>query len=180
MSDIRQSSSQNWLIGVEMRKLILILAVLISACANPGIVQVSPDTYMIARSDRGGIFGNPQAMKVDVVREANAFAASQGRIVIPISTHETPVYPGHLATIEYQFKLVDPDSPEAKSTALDPRPDYVLKTDENIKVDVVTNDKSEKPADMYAELMKLDDLRKRGILTDAEFEAEKKKLLDGM
>ena len=31
----------------------------------------------------------------------------------------------------------------------------------------------------YAELLMLDDLRKRGILTDAEFEAQKKKLLEG-
>ena len=29
----------------------------------------------------------------------------------------------------------------------------------------------------YSELVKLDDLRKKGILTDDEFQAEKKKLL---
>ena len=33
--------------------------------------------------------------------------------------------------------------------------------------------------DIYAELVKLDDLRKRGILTAAEFEAQKQKLLNG-
>jgi hypothetical protein len=32
---------------------------------------------------------------------------------------------------------------------------------------------------MYTELIKLDDLRKRGIITEAEFEAQKKKLLEG-
>ena len=32
--------------------------------------------------------------------------------------------------------------------------------------------------DVYKELLKLDDLRQRGILTEAEFQAEKKKLLD--
>ena len=31
--------------------------------------------------------------------------------------------------------------------------------------------------DTYAELLKLEDLRKRGILNDVEFEAQKKKLL---
>jgi hypothetical protein len=30
---------------------------------------------------------------------------------------------------------------------------------------------------VYAELVKLDDLRKKGIITEAEFEAQKKKLL---
>lgn len=33
------------------------------------------------------------------------------------------------------------------------------------------------PSDMYTELLKLEDLRKRGIITDAEFENQKKKLL---
>lgn len=33
--------------------------------------------------------------------------------------------------------------------------------------------------DLYTEILKLDELRKRGLLTDAEFEAQKKKLLDG-
>jgi hypothetical protein len=39
---------------------------------------------------------------------------------------------------------------------------------------------SEKPAagDLYTELIKLDDLRKRGILTEEEFQAEKKKVLN--
>lgn len=32
--------------------------------------------------------------------------------------------------------------------------------------------------DLYSELMKLDDLRQKGILTQAEFEAQKKKLLE--
>ena len=31
--------------------------------------------------------------------------------------------------------------------------------------------------ELYNELVKLDDLRKKGILTDDEFQAEKKKLL---
>lgn len=31
----------------------------------------------------------------------------------------------------------------------------------------------------YVELTKLDDLRKKGIISDAEFEAQKKKILDG-
>lgn len=31
----------------------------------------------------------------------------------------------------------------------------------------------------YVELTRLDDLRKKGIISDAEFEAQKKKILDG-
>ena len=42
-----------------------------------------------------------------------------------------------------------------------------------------STDQIEEFTDIYAKLEKLNDLRARGILTDLEFEAEKKKLLDG-
>lgn len=41
------------------------------------------------------------------------------------------------------------------------------------------NAQPESPKDVYTELTKLDDLRKRGIITEAEFEAQKKKILNG-
>ena len=33
--------------------------------------------------------------------------------------------------------------------------------------------------DVYSELMKLDELRKKGILTEEEFQTQKKKVLEG-
>ena len=45
---------------------------------------------------------------------------------------------------------------------------------DNAPAGVVSEKKQD---DVYAELIKLDDLRNRGILTDDEFEAEKRKLL---
>jgi len=41
----------------------------------------------------------------------------------------------------------------------------------------IQQEPDDKP-DLYTELMKLDDLRDKGILTDEEFETQKKKLLD--
>jgi len=38
---------------------------------------------------------------------------------------------------------------------------------------------SSQQRDTYTELLKLDDLRKKGIITDAEFESEKQKILTG-
>src|ERR1039458_4970183 len=86
----------------------------LAGCANPGIVKLSSDTYMLARTDKGGIFGNASAMKADVIREANAFAASQGKVAIPLATNETPTRPGqNFASYEYQFRVVDASDPEA-------------------------------------------------------------------
>lgn len=119
-------------------------------------------------------------MKVGVISDANAFAAGQGKVSIPISAHETPVgVMGKWAKFEYQFRVVDKNDPEVRRTALVPRADIVIEKTENISADVRTKDESAKPKDVYAELIKLDDLRKKGILTDAEFEMQKKKLLSG-
>ena len=59
------------------------------------------------------------------------------------------------------------------------RPDVVIEKTEKTSIDIKTKDQTDRPKDMYAELLKLDDLRKRGILTDTEFDAQKKKLLSG-
>jgi hypothetical protein len=70
--------------GIKYIGLILYIMFL-SGCANPGIVKVSPDTYLLSRMDKGGMFGNVSAMKADVILEANEFAERQGKIAIPIN-----------------------------------------------------------------------------------------------
>ena len=155
------------------------MVVLVAGCANPGVVKISPDTYILSRTDKGGIFGNAAAMKTDVLREANEFAESQGRIAIPIGLKETQLVVGRqFAGVEYQFRVVDKNDPEARRTSLVPRADVVIEKNEKIQADVTTKDRTEPKKDVYAELLKLDDLRKRGIVTEAEFEAQKRKLLE--
>ena len=60
-----------------------------------------------------------------------------------------------------------------------PRADFVLEKNERISADVRRKDEPLSKKDVYVELIKLDDLRKRGILSDAEFQAQKSKLLIG-
>lgn len=100
-------------------------------------------------------------------------------MAIPLSLRETPLVPGaRFASVEYQFRVVDKSDPEARRVSLVPRPDVVIERSEKATVDI-KKDSTNRSSDFYAELIKLDDLRKRGILTDAEFEAQKKKLLGG-
>jgi hypothetical protein len=86
------------------------------------------------------------------------------------------MWPGHFASIEYQFRVVDRNDPEAKRTSLVPRANVVIEKTEKISADVHT--KNDKPPDLYTELMKLDDLRKRGVITEEEFQAQKKRLFE--
>jgi hypothetical protein len=149
----------------------------VSGCvSNPGIVEMSPGTYLLSRQDKAGIFGNASAMHAAVIEEANKFAASKGKVAIPITTNETPMWPGHFATFDYQFRLVDPNSPEAVSTPMIQRPDVVVQQTEKKTVDVHSTTAPTLP-DVYTELLKLDDLRKKGIITEDEFQAQKAKLL---
>jgi hypothetical protein len=89
-----------------MKRLFFVSIIFLTACANPGIVKLSPDTYMLSRADRGGIFGNAAAMKVEVIQEANDFADKQGKVAIPLGLKEIPLSPGRLAQVEYQILAV--------------------------------------------------------------------------
>ena len=153
----------------------------LSGCANPGIVKLSPDTYMLSREAHGGIFASASALKAGVINDANVFAESQGKVAIPLASKETPMGsgPAQWASFEYQFRVVDKDDPEVRRTSLVPRTNVVIEKTENITSNnrTTTIDESKKPVDIYAELVKLDDLRKKGIITEAEFEAQKKKIL---
>ena len=150
-----------------------------TGCANPEIVRISPNTYMLSRQDRAGVFGNSARLKANVIADANEFAESQGKVAVAVSTTESPMWPTHFASVEYQFKVLDKNDPEAQRTSLVPRADLVVESTEKIAADIRTKDQSEKAEDVYAELIKLDDLKKKGIITEAEFEMQKKRLLSG-
>ncbi len=90
------------------------LACALGGCANPGIVQISPNTYLLSKSSAAGAFANTAKLKADVVREANEFAAAQGKVLIPISLNENRPSAG-FPSCEYQFMAVTP--PEAQRIA---------------------------------------------------------------
>ena len=140
-----------------MARLTLIaIGFVLTACSStPSIVQLTDDTYRIEKSDKGGIFGNAIEMREEVLRQADSFAAEKGKVAEKVILNERPVGLGRLARVEYTFRLVDPQQEiEAAVESIEERGDF------------------------YTELIKLDDLRERGIITDEEFAAEKRELLD--
>ena len=106
-----------------MRILIAAIAVAtLAGCANPGIVRMSGDTYMLAKSNLAGAFGNPSAFKAEVIQEATAFADNQGKVAVPLSLSESGPAFGRLPSVEYQFRLVEPGHQDASGAALTPIP----------------------------------------------------------
>ena len=158
------------------KNLALVVVIALVGCATAAPIAMGNDTYMISQTSAGGVFTNMGSLKSDVIQRANAFAESKGKVAIPLASKESPAVPGRsMPNFEYQFRLVSKDDPRATGTALVPRPDVVIEQHDSVKTDVQVHHDAQK--DMYTELMKLDDLRKKGIITDAEFDAQKKKLL---
>jgi hypothetical protein len=153
------------------------LVVILAGCATAAPVSMGNDTYMISQTSAGGMFKAMGSLKNEVMNRANEFAASKGKVAIPIAAHEAPAYPGHMPNFEYQFRLVDKNDPRASGGALIPRADVVVEMQTPSAPS--PSPEAAKSKDMYTELLKLDDLRKRGVITESEFEAQKSKLLSG-
>lgn len=116
---------------------------------------------MLSKSSAAGMFANLPKMKAEVVREANAFAARKGKIALPISSRDT--FPAHgFPSVEYQFKLVDKDYSEPDRPATPPH---------------VEKNQSQ-TATLGQQLIDLQKAREAGAITDAEYQAQKAKLLD--
>jgi hypothetical protein len=148
---------------------------IVAGCASSGPIPMGNDTFMISQTSAGGMFTSMSSLKAEVMTQANAFAEGKGKVAIPIAARETPAVPGRMPSFEYQFRLVSKNDPRASGGSLEPRADVVIERRDDIRV----KDVSARPKDVYAELVKLDDLRKRGIISEAEFEAQKQKLLAG-
>jgi hypothetical protein len=87
-----------------------------SGCANPDIVKVSGNTYILSREDHAGMFGSAPRLKAGVIRDANAFAEKQGKVAVPISAKEHQMgVMGDWASFEYQFKLLEKDDVKSKN-----------------------------------------------------------------
>lgn len=156
--------------------------------ATPVVTQLSPDTYMVTLKERSSYFAmDKPKFKSQAVSYSLDYAASKGKVAVPITLREnTAGMFEDWVNIEYEFRLVDKNDPRAHRNQPDPddkpapaQPPEPIKQPEPAKSpEVVAKPASRSKQDIYNDLLKLDDLRKKGIITQAEFESEKKKLLD--
>lgn len=154
-----------------------LLLMFLVGCATAPAVPMGNDTYMISQTSAGGVFRSMSSLKTSVIERANAFAEDKGKVAVPIAGKEAPAYPGHMPSFEYQFRLVDKNDPRAEGGALIPRADMVVEMHQSGS-DTQVNAPS-KTVDVYTELLKLDDLKKRGIISESEFQVQKQKILSG-
>ena len=140
--------------------LVAILFFLTTAgCAPAPIIPMGVDTYTISQTSAGGMFKSMSSLRGEVLGRVNEFAQSKGMIAVSVTENESPAWPGHMPSFTYTFRLVS-------STALTPSTGNIVGNQSEFN-------------EAYDSLLKLDDLRNKGILTQAEFEAKKAKILSG-
>lgn len=95
---------------------------LTTACASPKITQLSGDTYQMKMTDTRGIFGNWSEAKNDALKEAQEFASANNKTLVPIAINEKPMRPGQFYSLDYTFRLVNPQYVPIGSAAVSDHP----------------------------------------------------------
>jgi hypothetical protein len=161
-----------------MKRFTIISATIaLAGCAsNSGIMPIGKDTFMVSRQAATGFSGSG-TLKAEAFQEANRYCEGLSKSLQVVSTHEAapPYIFGNFPKAEIQFMCLDSKDTELNRPKLKKEADSVIE----IKSEIKTKNEQPKVVDAYAELIKLDELRKKGIITDSEFEAQKKKILAG-
>lgn len=133
------------------------------------------DTFMINITRKGFVTGSE--VKAEAITEANEFCAKQNKKLQIVNADQSDMKPFRAdAYAEIQFMCLDENDPELSRPKLNKMPDPVVK----IEKEGLTKEQSAMQKDIYSELIKLNDLRTKGIISDVEFETQKKKILNSI
>jgi hypothetical protein len=162
---------------MQHRKIVTAISVLLlSACTSTtGVIQIGQDTYMIGSQGKSpGGFSGTEA-KALAFADAQRYCAGLGKKVQVINTQQSDMAFGKNATAEVQFMCLSEGDPQLGRPRLEKVPDQVIQVNSPLAPQPPSS--TQMPRDLYSELLKLEDLKKRGLLSDLEFEQQKKRLL---
>jgi hypothetical protein len=105
-----------------MKSLLAFAALVLASCSS-GVVPTGPNSYMISKSVHG--FSSGAAGKADVYREASAWCAEKGLVMVPItSASRDPVAGRGMGSAEVHFKALPPGDPGIGAANID-KPDTI-------------------------------------------------------
>ena len=146
-------------------------------------VAMGDNTFSITRQAGNGFSRDTEKLRAEAQADAERYCADHHKTLKIVTFSEEKPWPtlGY-ASARIVFKALDANDPELTATAVPVGP---AASATSVSAGATTSaSPTYAPAytssgsfDLYTELNKLDDLRKRGLLTDKEFNAEKKKLL---
>ncbi|MBT5862603.1 MAG: SHOCT domain-containing protein [Gammaproteobacteria bacterium] len=145
--------------------LLIFVGLSILGCAtNTGVIPIGEDSWMVSRQAGSG-FSGVGTIKAEAFQEATDFctAKSKSLQVIGVKEAEPPFINGNWYKAEIFFMCLSKGDEELTHPNLQQEPDTIIEI------------RAEK--DLYAELIKLEDLFKRGIINEEEFLMLKAKLI---
>jgi hypothetical protein len=158
--------------SLPRRWLLLVLSLVAAAslaaseASPPPVVDLGNNTYRVTASATNKFTRNTDKLKATATEAATAFCAKLGKQLKIVGVEEKKSFygVGAMASATLTFTAVDLAAPEVAASGPTPAPAAKSAAP-------LTNE------ELYADLLRLDELHKKGILTDDEFAAEKKKVL---
>lgn len=153
-----------------------LLAATCRADPNPEIVPLGHDTYALTRWANNGFTRNTEKLKAQALEDSAAYCARLHRELKVVSTTEArPAVPlTGFASAKVVFKALEAGDPELHTPVLAPVPGVVAPVSVPVENAAARTDTDV----LYKDLIQLDELRKRGLLTEEEFQAKRKKLVE--
>jgi len=135
---------------------------------------LSDGVYAITNSATNAFNRDLDALRAGAVAAAKAYCESQDKVMKLISVvADKPRFSLGYYSVKVLFKPLQRDDPELTA----PPPSPVGSPASAAPSTAVVSNSPTGTGDYYNDLLKLDDLHKRGIITEKEFEKQKKKLL---
>lgn len=158
----------------------LILAFGLCAAASgaeikPEIVSLGHDTYSLTVAASNGFVRNTDKLKEQAMEDVAAYCAKlhkEAKIISTSASHPLVPLTG-FASAKIVFKALDAGDPELHAPVSSSAEDGIGAAAESAAAAPRTATDA-----LYNDLLKLDDLRKRGILSEDEFQAQKRKRLE--
>jgi hypothetical protein len=143
-------------------------------------IPLGNNTYELTREATNVLSRDIDAMKTEVTEDAANFCATQGKQLKVVSlTSEKPLMTFGYCKAKIVFKALNAGDPELTGApapvAGNAQPAYIAVSQPPppaaVRLPLMTT------SEIVAALTQLDDLRKKGILTEEEFQSEKQKVL---
>lgn len=151
-----------------------LVAVPARAVQNPQIESVGANTFALTQTATNGFDLNTDALKDLALKNASEFCAARQK---QLKVVETMVWRPRFRTLGFSyakvvFKALDADDPELVAPPAPPLAEAGVPP-----AAAEPGQPESATGQLYNDLLKLDDLRKRGILTEKEYQTQKKKVL---
>ena len=154
---------------IGLAGLFSICVALLGCASGSNVVSLGRNTYSVTRTATTAFSRNPEKLAAQAREEATKFCDSQGKVMKVVSvTAGQPYWGGGMSSAKIVFMALKSGDPALNS---EPAP-----TSEPAPV-ASAERAAPASSDLYAELTKLNELRQKGILTEDELQAQKKKIL---